>query len=112
MVVRDIEHCARFGKDLARLEKKHRGIRESVESFFRRRAKGIPVSGEDRIPGLGGEPVYKARIALPGIGKRSGARLIYYRDAYRIVALRVYQKSKTVDMPLSDIKKALSEAGI
>ncbi len=52
-----------------------------------------PQSG-DLIPGGGG--IRKLRFALPGMGKRSGARLIYYwqTSKHKTYLLLAYSKSK------------------
>jgi hypothetical protein len=54
------------------------------------------------IRGTGG--VRKLRVALPGRGKRSGARVIYYHHggADRIFLIRVYAKSRKVDLSATE----------
>ncbi|MGR3813799.1 MAG: type II toxin-antitoxin system RelE/ParE family toxin [Cognatishimia activa] len=60
----------------------------------------------DIIPGTGG--VRKVRFALPGRGKRGGARLVYYYldDTIPLLALAVYAKNKKIDLS-PDEKKAM-----
>ena len=56
-----------------------------------------PLAG-DEIPGTGG--VRKLRFAVPGRGKRGGARIVYYYLDERIplYALLVYAKSNQADL--------------
>lgn len=74
-------------------------------SHFQHALAQAPESG-DLIEGTGG--LRKVRIALPGRGKRGGARVIYYyfASASQIVLLLVYPKS-TQDNLTADQKKAL-----
>ena len=60
----------------------------------------------DVIPGTGG--VRKARAALPGRGKRGGARIIYFFAAVRgrIYFLLAYAKNRRADLTPAD-KRAL-----
>ena len=112
MVTRRVERTPRFDSDLTQLEKKHKGLRDAVERFLKDRANGVPLSGNDRIPRVAGKPVYKARLGLPGSGKRQGARIIYHCDSSGIHALRIYDKSTIKEPPANDIKRALSDAGL
>lgn len=59
---------------------------------FQTELAGAPESG-DVIEGTGG--LRKIRVALPGRGKRSGARVIYYylSSASQIVLLLAYPKN-------------------
>ena len=54
------------------------------------------------IPGAGG--LRKLRWALTGMGKRSGARVIYYWrvDESQILMLAVYAKNERVDLSPDD----------
>jgi hypothetical protein len=70
-----------------------------------------PLSG-DLIPG--GEGLRKLRLALPGRGKRGGARVIYYywRRADRIYLLLAYAKNEQTDLTRDQarrLKAAMNE---
>lgn len=64
-----------------------------------------PLSG-DEIPETGG--VRKLRYAVPGRGKRGGARVIYYYldDEIPLYALLIYPKNAKTDLT-SNEKKAV-----
>ena len=44
------------------------------------------------------------------MGKRRGARIIYYCDEERVVALFIYAKNTISDIPVKEIKDALKNA--
>ena len=58
----------------------------------------------DLIPGSGG--LRKLRVALPGRGKRGGARLVYYWDKPRdrLYLLFLYPKNKRADLTRGQLK--------
>jgi len=74
-------------------------------SGFQHTLAQAPESG-DLIEGTGG--LRKIRVALPGRGKRSGARVIYYHfvSASQIVLLLAYPKNEQ-DNLTAEQKKAL-----
>lgn len=112
MAARKVEYTPRFDKALTQLEKKHKGIRKIVGDFLKARANGVPFSGKYRMSNVGGEPVYKARLPFPGIGKRHGARIVYYCGPSGVYALRIFDKSTIKEPPVNDVKQALLSAGI
>lgn len=61
----------------------------------------------DVIPGTGG--IRKVRVALPGRGKRGGARVVYYYldETIPIYALAIYAKNMQTDLT-PEQKKALA----
>ena len=80
-------------------------VRADAESAIVARPKHWPV-----IPGTGG--ARKARIALPGRGKRGGARVIYFfavTDAV-IIFFHIYAKNAKKD--LTSAQKRDIKAGI
>ena len=98
MSVRDIRHTSTFARDLKRLSRKHRGLINTVEDALKKYAAGGPVDNT-LIPGLNEQPVFKERLPLVGVGKRGGARLIYYCDDKLVLALFVYTKSEQQSVP-------------
>ena len=79
--------------------------RAMVEAEIIARADGWPI-----IPGTGG--ARKARVALPGRGKRGGARVIYFfhRGGELIAFFDIYAKSEQEN--LSDADKKNFKAAI
>ena len=69
---------------------------------------GNPLAG-DVIPGVGG--LRKVRWQCQGMGKRGGARVIYFvrNDRGEVVLIAIYAKSKFDNMPIS-VLKAWKEA--
>lgn len=65
--------------------------------LFQQELSQNPHAG-DLIPGGGG--IRKIRVALPGIGKRGGARIIYYWQTAldRIFLLTIYTKAKQTNL--------------
>ena len=61
------------------------------------------------VPGSGG--VRKMRWAVPGRGKRGGARVVYYfhSEELPILALRIYAKNEKTDISAKDRKQMKSE---
>ena len=54
----------------------------------------------------GGKGLRKIRVALPGTGKRGGARVIYYcLDENRIYFLLIYAKVKKENLSRAQIKE-------
>lgn len=105
---REIKRTASFDKDLARLERKHRGAASSVEKYLEQctvRQPGRHLQQQ----GLGGKPVFKERLALPGIGKRGGARIIVLCDDQNVIPLFLYLKSDRDTVPTKAIREALAD---
>lgn len=107
MVERRIERTGRFESDVEGLDRRHRDFAQAVDEFLKDEAQRDVPSGS-KIPGLGGDPVYKVRLPLGDKGKRGGARLIYYRDSALVLAMYAYAKSDTADIPVKQISDALS----
>jgi len=111
MAGREIQYGQRFKRDLEKLERKYRGIHFSVNVFLDNCSRNGPSSTSNRIPNLNLEPVYKDRIALPGIGKRKGVRIVYYCDRSRVVALYLYTKNDRENISPKEITDALGFLG-
>lgn len=111
MTSRKIHRSDGFDKQLKQLAKKHRELPQAVSKALDH-ASGQPVPPGDLIPGLGGAPVYKERIAFGNTGKRGGARLISYCGEALIAPLFIYVKGDTDDIPKAMIAEALAAAGL
>lgn len=108
---REILRSPSFERDLTRLSRKHPELPQTITETLDRYATEEPPA-RYRQQGVGGLSVFKERLPLRGVSKRRGARLIFYRDDERVVALFVYTKSSTSSVPEKAIRKALASAGI
>ena len=106
MAERRIERTDVFNSDVERLARKHRDFEGTVDEFLKAARRGAPDGMQ--IPGLGGAPVFKVRLPLGDKGKRGGARLIYYCSPDLVLAMYAYAKSDTEDIPVTQIRDALS----
>ena len=104
--MRNMERDEGFQKGVLSLVKKHRIKEEKINDLLEEWARSGPPHSSTPIPGTGGS-TYKEYVALTGTSKRKGARLIYYCDATRLVALYLYPKSVTEDIPTREIVNKL-----
>ena len=104
----DISWGARFGKGLKTLAKKHADIEDEVTRVLDACAEGGPPDNANQIRNLGGLPVFKQRLRLGNRGARSGARVIYFCDDKRVVALFVFSKGTQEDIAPKEILDALA----
>ena len=106
---RQIERTAIFESSLARLSRKRRVQAEAVDEALARYASNGPSETSQRIGGLGelGGLVYKDRLKLAGAGKRGGARIVYFCDNSRVLALFLYAKGDREDVSPREIRQAL-----
>jgi len=81
-------------------------IPDEVERAFEAEIVQDPEVGR-LVPGLGG--VRKVRVALPGRGKRGGARFLYFVRVARerVYVLTAYAKNVQSDLTLDQRKRIL-----
>lgn len=108
MSARCIERTPRFERELTRLSRKHPSLQTTVDEALQQIVCARRVH-DDQIPGIRGYQVFKRRIPLGEKGKQKGARLIYSRDNTRVVALFLYAKAATDDIPIKEISDALRQ---
>ena len=113
MQVRRVVRSDRFDRNLRSLtKKKYPDLEKTVQTFLTNCGNnGVPATSH-KIPGVGNNVVFKSRLPLRGMGKRQGARIIYFCDEERVVALFVYAKNLLSDIPVNEIKTALKESGL
>ena len=111
MTYRKIEKSENYLSNLKTLLRKFPGIDKSVNDALEEYAANGPSHDSQKIPGLGGRPIYKSRIPLKsqGTGKRKGARLIYYCDNFYVRALCLYVKGSHENIPNKTIIAALNK---
>ena len=63
MKMRKIEYASTFEKSLKKLSKKHPDLQETIKEELRRFASARKPIG-DKIPHIGGHPIFKVRIPL------------------------------------------------
>ena len=104
--IRELHHTPRFKKDLKTVSKKYKNLEPLVSDFFQEVCSNRRNVQGNRIPGAN-QPVFKSRVPLGDKGKRSGARVIYYCDTAKVVALFIYAKNDKEDIPMKEILTAL-----
>mgnify|MGYP002784374266 CR=1 FL=1 len=93
----------KFQRNLKKLVKKYRGIREDVQRVIEQLEAG-ELPG-DRIPGIE-YAIYKVRVRNSDAqkGKSGGYRLIYYvKTLENLILLTIYSKSQQEDIQAEDI---------
>lgn len=107
MCQRIIEKTKTFNKQLKKLHR-HQGLKSSVEDRLNALNANEAPDG-DQFPKLHGFPVFKARCGKGNMGRRKGARIVYYKDDARFVALCIYLKSDKDNVSPKEILKILKE---
>ncbi len=107
MCQRTIERAQRFKRDLKKL-RRHRGLSSKVQDILSGLATDIIPDG-DQFPGLGERPVFKIRCGTENMGRRKGARIIYYKDDLKLVALCIYLKNDRDNVPGKEIMAVLEK---
>lgn len=112
----DIDHISvkfspEFEKQLYKLSKRYRKIRDDIEPIILQLQEGEIIG--DRLMGLGEEyQVYKVRVKNSNIqkGKSAGYRVIYYlQTATNIILLTVYSKSDQEDISVATIQEIIEQ---
>lgn len=101
-----------FDKQLDSLSGKHPDIYAKVTERLRECCKNGPARSGHKLRRTGGLPVFKERLAVGTAGKRGGARLIYYCDREKVVALFIFVKAARADVPSKEVQIALKAANL
>ena len=112
MSVRKIERTKTFADNLENLSKKYVELGSAVDAALNRYAATGESTTSFRLMRVKGLPVFKDRLAFGNRGKRGAARIIYYCDSERVVALFLFAKSRREDVPTREIRDALISAGL
>ena len=110
MAARRIERTSKFESCVKQLSKKYPKLTDAIDEALRAFASAYPPPG-DKIPNLKGQPVFKQRIPLGDHGQRGGARIIYYCDDNRVLAMFLYAKNQD-ETPIKEIREALTKHGL
>jgi mRNA-degrading endonuclease RelE of RelBE toxin-antitoxin system len=105
----EVVYSARFRRDVKRLFKRYRHIREDIQPLIEQIRDGKTPG--DRIQGTR-YLVFKVRVKNSDAlrGKSGGYRVIYYvRTQERITLITVYSKSDTADIPDDEIRRIIQE---
>ena len=110
---RRLEESSKFKKSLRSLaKKKDRDLPKRVHQELASRLKQGPSDNDKRIKRVQDLPVYKMRVGAQRGGTRGGARVVYYCDQERLLALNIYLKSDMDSADYSDIKRALQSSDL
>ena len=107
MTRRTVFFTNEFQKQIKRLGKRFRSIRDDVEPIITQLAAGQTLG--DRLQGIG-HPVFKVRVPNRDArrGKSGGYRLLFYLPlSERVVLLIIYSKTDVSDVATSEILKYL-----
>lgn len=110
--MREIAKTTNFTNNLKQLSRKYPELKSTVEDALKKYAATGATPSSDRIPGLDGHPVFKERLPLRNTGRRGGARIIYFCDSDRVLALFLYVKTDQADVPTKEIREALKSADV
>ncbi|WP_414549629.1 type II toxin-antitoxin system RelE family toxin [Anabaena sp. CCY 0017] len=106
-----VKFSPEFEKQLYKLSKRYRKIRDDIEPVILQLQEGETIG--DRLVGLGDEyQVYKVRVKNSNIqkGKSAGYRVIYYlQTATNIILLTVYSKSDQEDIGIAIIQGIIEQ---
>ena len=90
-IQRRLEYDITFDRGLKFLAKKDRELTNQVHQALKsRQVKGPDRSRDHLLRNFRGLPVFKTKVQAQGRGKRGGARVVYYCDNERLLALQVY----------------------
>lgn len=106
---RQVEVAPTFERDLKRLARRYRRIRQDLEPLIDRLAAGDTPG--DRVAGVAAI-VYKVRIANRDArkGKSGGYRVIYYLPSELVTTLlTIYSKNDQADVPAAEIARILED---
>jgi len=109
-VTRRIEVAPAFERDLKRLGRRYRGIREDLEPLIEQLVDGATPG--DRVQAVRAV-VYKVRLSNRDArrGKSGGYRVIYYLPTDDVtILLTIYSKTDQTDLPAREIALLLEEA--
>ncbi|WP_246605583.1 type II toxin-antitoxin system RelE family toxin [Sphaerospermopsis torques-reginae] len=106
-----VQFSPEFEKQLYKLSKRYRKIRDDIEPVILQLQQGEIIG--DRLVGLGEEyQVYKVSVKNSNIqkGKSAGYRLIYYlQTADSIILLTVYSKSDQEDIGVVRVREIIEQ---
>lgn len=104
-----LNYSEAFLKQLKRLAKKYRRIRQDLEPITKQLTAGETPG--DQIQGIG-YTAYKVRVANSdaGRGKSGGYRVIYYvQAAVSRLLVAIYSKTEQADIPADEIARILKD---
>ena len=105
-----IIHTPDFEVLVKQLRKTHRQIDKDLALLAELRHGPRPQ--DRRLQNMGGLQIYKARLPNTSarVGSRGGFRVVYrVKDGTIILLLLIWAKSRTVDIPDSEIRRVASQ---
>ena len=106
-----VETAPEFETLARRLERTYRFVRHDVEKLIAELERGVRPQ-DNRLQNMGGMEIYKARLPNTSarVGTRGGFRAVYrVKNGTIILLLLIWAKSRTVDIPDSEIRRVASQ---
>lgn len=104
-----VDLSARFRRDVKRLLKKYRRVREDVQTLIKQLEQGETPGSQ--VQGIQ-YTVYKVRVRNSDAqkGKSGGYRVVYYlKTLENIILITLYSKSEAADIPDDEIRRIIDE---
>lgn len=106
-----VETTPEFEALAKRLGKIYRLVHQDVDNLIADLEDGIRPQ-DIRLQNMGGMEIYKARLPNTSarVGTRGGLRVVYrVKDGVIILLLLIWAKSRTADIPDSEIRRVASQ---
>jgi mRNA-degrading endonuclease RelE of RelBE toxin-antitoxin system len=104
-----VSFTAEFKRNISRLAKKYRNIRQDVQPVIAQLEQGgTPGDQVQRA----GHPLYKVRVKNTDAqrGKSGGYRIIYYlQTTSKVILITLYSKTEQGDVSAEQIRRIISE---
>ncbi len=104
-----ISTTSKFERQLKQITKKHPETCEIVKDTLNNISNRERTSDKP-MRRCKGYPIFMARCPLKNTGKSSGARVIYFKDLFKVVAVCIYLKSEQNSFPENEIIRIFEQS--